>query len=165
MSEEIPLKPLGKEEVRKLELALLFGTLFRPDVLEKIRSAEDRLTWLDSLVIAAGALARDRAGYSTAKIAEELGRTESTIRNHLTGKTEAGKIIKETYELLRQKNGRLEIQLPLPTTEHVESKVRELTKKLEEQEKVINELKAEVTTLKEKLAKVRQTLEGLLSEI
>ncbi|MEM3692282.1 MAG: transcriptional regulator, partial [Candidatus Korarchaeum sp.] len=98
MSEEIPLKPVGKEDVRKLELALLLGTLLRPDVLEKVRSSEDRLTWLDSLVVAAGALARERAGYSASKIADELGRTEATIRNHLTGKTEAGKLVRETYD-------------------------------------------------------------------
>jgi len=55
---EVPLKPLGKEDTRKLELALIFGTLMRQDVLEKIRNAEDKITWLDSLIIASGALAR-----------------------------------------------------------------------------------------------------------
>ena len=97
---EIPLKPIGKENIRKLELALILGTLFRSDVLESIKIAEDKVTWLDSLIIAAGALARERGGLSISKIAEELGRTETTIRNHLAGKTEAGKIIRETYEKL-----------------------------------------------------------------
>lgn len=95
---EIPLKPVGKEEIRKLELALVLGTLFKPEVLESIRNAEDKITWLDSLIVAAGALARDRAGLPIGKIAEELGRTEQTIRNHLSKKTEAGKLVKNTYE-------------------------------------------------------------------
>ncbi|MEM5870260.1 MAG: transcriptional regulator, partial [Candidatus Aenigmatarchaeota archaeon] len=71
--DEIPLKPAGKEEIRKLELSLILGTLFRPDVLESIRMASDKVTWLDSLIVAAGALARERAGMTTSKIAEELG--------------------------------------------------------------------------------------------
>jgi predicted transcriptional regulator len=29
MSEEIPLSPIGREEIHKLEYALLVGTLFR----------------------------------------------------------------------------------------------------------------------------------------
>ncbi|MEM5832182.1 MAG: helix-turn-helix domain-containing protein [Candidatus Aenigmatarchaeota archaeon] len=95
---DIPLKPIGKEEIRKLELSLILGTLFRQEVLESIRNAEDKITWLDSLIIAAGAFARDRAGITISKIAEELGRSEQTIRNHLTEKTEAGKLVKQTYE-------------------------------------------------------------------
>ncbi|MGC8679463.1 MAG: transcriptional regulator, partial [Fervidicoccaceae archaeon] len=109
MSETIPLKPLGKEDIRRLELALILGTLLREDVLEKIRNAEDRLTWLDSLIVAAGALARERANYTIEKISEELGRSESTVRNHLTGKTEAGKLVKETYENIKTKGGILEL--------------------------------------------------------
>jgi probable regulatory domain-containing protein len=93
-NERSTLKPLGKEDIRKLELSLILGTLLRPDVMDAIRKAEDKLTWLDSLIIAAGALARERAGYSLGKIAEELGRTESTIRNHLTGRTEAGRLVR-----------------------------------------------------------------------
>lgn len=110
-NERSTLKPLGKEDIRKLELSLILGTLLRPDVMDAIRKAEDKLTWLDSLIIAAGALARERAGYSLGKIAEELGRTESTIRNHLTGRTEAGRLVKETYDNLVKAGGRLELEV------------------------------------------------------
>ncbi len=108
----IPLKPIGKEDIKKLELALILGTLFREDVIEQIRSAEDKVTWLDSLVVAASALARERAGIPVSRIAEELGRTEATIRNHLGGKTEAGRIVRETYKKLVEKGGELEIEIP-----------------------------------------------------
>jgi probable regulatory domain-containing protein len=61
---------------------------------------KDRITWIDSLAVAAGALAREKAGMSVSRIADELGRGEQTIRAHLTGKTEAGKLVRETYEML-----------------------------------------------------------------
>ncbi|MCE4614718.1 MAG: hypothetical protein F7B60_04225 [Desulfurococcales archaeon] len=67
MSTVIPLKPLGKEDIRKLELALIFSTLFRRDFVEKIKDAHVRLAWSDSLVVATGALAGERAGYTTTK--------------------------------------------------------------------------------------------------
>ena len=57
MSEEIPLKPLGRQDIHKLETALVIATLLRKDVLEKIRESTERLTWIDSLAVAAGALA------------------------------------------------------------------------------------------------------------
>lgn len=144
MSSEVPLKPVGKEEIKKLELSLILATLLRTDVIEAIRNAEDKLTWLDSLVVAAGALARERAGYSIVKIAEELGRTEATIRNHLTGKTEAGKLVKETYEKLLQNGGKLEIGFPSgASSEEVEAlkkRVDELEKKLENVKKTLQDL-------------------------
>jgi len=140
---EVPLKPLGKEDIRKLELSLILGTLLRPDVMEAIRKAEDKLTWLDSLIVAAGALARERAGYALGKIAEELGRTEATIRNHLTGKTEAGRLVKETYENIVKAGGRLELEM-LPGSKEVE------------------ELRAKVSELEEKLRRVKETLSSLL---
>jgi predicted transcriptional regulator len=67
MSEvEVPLKPLGREDIQKLEAVLLLGTCARArkDVIEKMRSADpkDRITWIDSLAVAAGALAREKAG-------------------------------------------------------------------------------------------------------
>jgi probable regulatory domain-containing protein len=148
MSEEVPLKPVGKEDVRRLELALLLGTLLRPDVLEKVRSSEDRLTWLDSLLIAAGALARDRAGYSASKIAEELGRTEATVRNHLAGKTEAGKLVKETYEEIKSKGS---LEIPIPTLgpqkeledrlKDYEAKLSELRSKLDDLQKIVDDMR------------------------
>ena len=36
--EEVPLKPIGREEIHKLESALLVGTLFRSEVLEALKS-------------------------------------------------------------------------------------------------------------------------------
>ena len=98
MSEEIPLSPVGREEIHKLEYSLLVGTLFRPEVLEELRNPSERLTWIDSLAVAASALAREKAKMSVSQIAEELGRTEATIRNHLQGKTKAGQLILKTYE-------------------------------------------------------------------
>ncbi|MGB9758489.1 MAG: transcriptional regulator [Thermoproteota archaeon] len=146
---EVPLKPVGKEEIKKLELSLILGTLFRPDVLESIRSAEDKVTWLDSLIVAAGSLARERAGVPTTKIAEELGRTETTIRNHLSGRTEAGKIVKETYEKML-KGEKLELTIGTQD-EKLKQENEELRQKVEE--------------LSNKLSRVRSTLEQLLNEL
>jgi probable regulatory domain-containing protein len=156
---EVPLKPLGKEEIRKLELALILTTLTRPDVIEKIRSAEDKLTWLDSLVIAAAALARDKAGYPVSVIAEELGRSEITIRNHLAGKTEAGKLVLESYEILRSTGGTLSI--PIATSSEIES----LRKRIAELESIIKEKDKTIKILNEKLAKVKHYLSETLKEL
>ena len=134
---EIPLKPTGKEDIRKLELGLLLGTLFRPEVLESIRNAEDKITWLDSLIIAAGALARERAGLTATKIAEELGRTEQTIRNHLTEKTEAGKLVKKTYESLVKGE---EVPFFLAEEERVKKLEEKLEKVKEKLEEILKEL-------------------------
>jgi len=152
MSEEIPLKPITKEDIRKLELALILGTITRPDVIEKIRKAEDKLTWLDSLVVAAGALAREKAGYTVDVIAEELGRSEATIRHHLAGKTEAGRLVRETYEMLVKSGGKLEI----PVVEAAQ--VQQLRKRVEELEQRVKELE-------EKLSKVRESLKKILEEL
>jgi len=189
MSGEVPLKPLGKEDVRRLELALIFGTLFRPDVLERIKNAEDRLTWLDSLVVAAAALARERAGYSVRRIAEEVGRTEATIRNHLQGKTEAGKLVKETYEMLVKAGGKLEIRPPkelaaigfgaaaqamgtagkgveeaLRKAEEerrkLEERVKELEKLKEGLEARLKELEERARKAEEELTKLKERVEG-----
>jgi len=134
---EIPLKPMGKEDIRKLELSLILGTLFKPEVLESIRNASDKITWLDSLIVAAGALARDRAGIPVTKIAEELGRTEQTIRNHLTEKTEAGKLVKATYESF-VKGEKLDIFVSTDT------KVRELEEKLKKVKERLEEIIKEI---------------------
>jgi probable regulatory domain-containing protein len=81
---------------------LLLRTVSRKDVMEKMRSADpkDRITWIDSLDVAAGVVAREKAGMSTSKIADELGRGEQTVKAHLTGRTEAGKLVRKTYEML-----------------------------------------------------------------
>jgi len=149
LSEEVPLKPMGKDEIRRLELALLLGTLLRPDVLEKVRSSEDRLTWLDSLVVAAGALARERAGYSASKIAEELGRTEATVRNHLAGKTEAGKLVRDTYEEIRRRGG-LEVQAL--------GAERELRERAERCEGIIRELRERIRELESAIIRLKELI-------
>jgi len=71
---EIPLKPLGREEIHKLESALLVGTLFRPEVIQFLSDPSERITWVDSLAVAAAALAREKANMTVPQIAEELGR-------------------------------------------------------------------------------------------
>jgi len=114
----VPIKPVGLKEVRELEIALIIGTMFRPDVIKEVMEPREFTTWLDSLAVAAGALAREKAGYTISRIAEELGRTENTIRNHLQGKTKAGKLVKETYNML--KTGKLKLVLPLPASQELE---------------------------------------------
>ncbi len=154
---EVPLKPLGKQDIKKLELALILGTLLRGDVLKKAIEVHDKLTWLDSLLVAAGALARERAGIPVYKIAEELGRTEATIRNHLQEKTEAGKLVKKTYDELVEKKGVLEIKLPeigLATEAEI-NELREKVKALEE----------ENAALKAKISYIKDELQAILSKL
>jgi len=95
---EVPLSPVGREQIHKLESVLLVNSILRPEVLEELKNPEERITWVDSLAVAAAALAREKAKMLVSQIAEELGRTEATIRNHLQGKTRAGQIVRETYE-------------------------------------------------------------------
>jgi len=138
----IPLKPLGKSEIQRLEMALIIGTLYRPEVLELIRDPAERATWMDSLAIAAAAFARYKAGMSVSQIAEELGRSEATIRNHLSEKTKAGKLVSETYEKLRRSELKLVIpfiKAPVaPPSEEVKV-LREEVEKLKESKKALEE--------------------------
>jgi len=152
MDEEIPLKPLTKSDVHRLETALMIATLLRSDLLDKIRNPEDRLTWIDSLAVAAGALARQRAGYTVPEIAEELGRSEATIRNHLQGKTEAGKLVQETYSKFIKEGVRIDI--PFLEETITPGKIKELEKKLEESEDRIKELSSKIENAKKKLEEV-----------
>ena len=126
----INFSPVGREEIRSLETALLIGSLFRPEVMEEIRNSSERLTWVDSLAVAAGALARSKAGMSTSEIAEELGRTESTIRDHLKGETKAGKIVLETFDLL--KKGELDVDKILLDTSTIKERLERVRKEIDE---------------------------------
>lgn len=81
-------------------MPLLLTALYSKETLEAIKEEKERLTWIDSLYIAAAALVRERAGISTSKIAEEIGVTEDTVRRHLRGETKAGQLIKNAYEKL-----------------------------------------------------------------
>ncbi|ASJ08267.1 hypothetical protein A3L11_03100 [Thermococcus siculi] len=154
---EVPLNPIGREEIHRLESVLLFATLFRPEVIELIKDPAERLTWVDSLAVAAGAIAREKAGMTISEMAEELGRTEATIRKHLKGETKAGQLVRETYELIKQgkldelvrnievlaKGGQVvaleEYERLKMEKEECESRVRELEAKMENIRKVLND--------------------------
>jgi probable regulatory domain-containing protein len=148
--EKVPLKPVGAKEVRELEIALIIGTLFRPEVLKEIMEPGEFTTWVDSLAVAAGALAREKAGYPLSKIAEELGRTETTIRNHLQGKTKAGQLVRETYEKMLR--GELKIALPICSPEDL--------KRMEELEEKVKKLEEKLNAVKEKTKELLQLIEG-----
>lgn len=106
---EIPLSPVGREQIHKLEAVLLVSSILRPEVLENLRNPEERITWVDSLAVAAAAIAREKAKMTIPQIAEELGRTEATIRNHLQGRTRAGQIVRETYEKIAREGVTIEL--------------------------------------------------------
>ena len=44
---------MSKDQIHKLETALLIGTLLSPEVMELLKNPEERLTWVDSLAVAA----------------------------------------------------------------------------------------------------------------
>lgn len=155
MSEvEVPLKPLGREDIQKLEAVLLLGTVSRQDVKEKMQSADpkDRITWIDSLAVAAGALAREKAGLSVPRIAEELGRSEQTVRFHLTGKTEAGKLTRETYEMLTRGEKILSFLI-----KDVEKTPKEGAERLEKAE-----IRQKLVKLQEEVEKIQKTLKEVI---
>ena len=173
---EVPLNPIGREEIHRLESVLLFATLFRPEVIELIKDPAERLTWVDSLAVAAGAIAREKAGMTVSEIAEELGRTEATIRKHLKGETKAGQLVRETYELIKAgkldelvrnvevlaRGGQLvameEYEKLRKEKEELEAKVRELEEKVRALEEENHELKA-------KLENVREILKDALERV
>jgi probable regulatory domain-containing protein len=164
----IPLKPLGKSEIQRLEMALIIGTLYRSEVLELIRDPTERATWMDSLAIAAAAFARYKAGMSVSQIAEELGRSEATIRNHLSEKTKAGKLVSETYEKLRRSELKLVIpfiKAPVaPPSEEVKV-LREEVEKLKESKKVLEEKLKQIQQELEVKTKEVETLQSKLNEL
>ena len=164
--EEVPLRPVGKQDIHKLEAALLIATLFRPDVLEEIQKAEERLTWVDSLAVAAAALAREKAGYTVPQIADELGRSEGTIRNHLTGKTKAGKLVRETYEKFLREGVKIELPEIVTRVAPVETeRERKLKEELEKVKKENEKLKKECEELKNKIAKLEEAKQKLEEKI
>jgi len=152
LSEEITLSPITREEIHKLEAALLIGTLFRPDVLDTLKKLEERLTWVDSLAVAAATLAREKAKMTVSKIAEELGRSEATIRSHLTGKTKAGQLVKETFERFSKEGVKLEF-IPIEPT--LTEEVKNLRKELENE-------KMQKQELEQKIQQVKKLLNELL---
>lgn len=132
---EISLAPVGREQIHKLETILLISSIMRPEVLEELKNPEERLTWVDSLAVAAAALAREKAKMPISKIAEELGRTEATIRSHLQGKTKAGQIVRETYEKIAREG----VKISLPEFAPIEE-VQRLRTELEEERRKRREI-------------------------
>ena len=161
----VPLRPTSKKEIMELETALIIGTIYRPEVIQLILDPHERATWVDSLAVAAAALARYKAGYTIPQIAEELGRSESTIRNHLKGKTKAGKLVLETYEMLAR--GELKLVIPIKGIVIPEEKLKELEERVRELEKENAELKEKLSQSanKEELEKLRKRLEELQKEL
>ncbi len=145
-AESVPLKPIGKEEIRKLESALLTMSLFSQETLQAIGNPHERLTWVDSLYVAAAAFARDKAGMTASQIAEEIGVTEATVRKHLKAETKAGQIIKNTYEKLKNEG----FNLAIPGCEDSQQ-----IKSLQEQLKAIQD---KITEAKDLLSKAMQVL-------
>jgi Predicted transcriptional regulators len=179
MSEEIyidltnvPLKPIGKKEISQLEIALIIGTLYRPEVLELIRDPVERSTWIDSLAVAAAAFARYKAGLTTSEIAEELGRSETTIRSHLNQKTKAGKLIAETYDKI--KKGELKLVVPFikapvaraeDELKALNTEIGRLREQIRALEHQVNELKQENTKLRTLLSEKDNELENIRKEL
>ncbi len=160
----VPLRPTSKKEIQQLEMALIIGTLYRPEVIELIRDPMERATWVDSLAVAAAALARYKAGYSIREIAEELGRSETMIRAHLHGKTKAGKLVLETYEKLAR--GELKLVVPFKgvhlTAEEYED-LKNAKKRVEDLERKVRELEERLKTLEEENARLKRQLENCLA--
>ncbi|MCD6373593.1 MAG: hypothetical protein J7L37_08655 [Thermococcus sp.] len=173
---EVPLNPVGREEIHRLESILLFATLFRPEVIELIKDPAERLTWVDSLAVAAGAIAREKAGMTVREIAEELGRTEQTIRKHLKGETKAGQLVRETYELIKQgkldelvrnvevlaKGGQL---VAMEEYEKLKKEKEELEARVKELEEKVRSLEEDNRKLTAKIENVRRILGDALSRI
>ena len=150
---EISLSPIGKEQIHKLETILLVNSILRPEVLEELENPEGRITWVDSLAVAAAALARERDKMTVSQIAEELGRTEATIRNHLQGKTRAGQIVRETFERIARDGA----DIILPTMLSSEE-ISRLKDELEREKKLRQEMQVF-------LEEAHRTLSQLLSKI
>jgi probable regulatory domain-containing protein len=158
MSEnQIPLNPVGRQDIHKLETILLTATLLRPEVLDMIRTSSERLTWVDSLAVAAGALAREKAGMTLSQIAEELGRTEQTVKKHLKEESKAGQLVKETYEIIKNliKEGK-DVNEVFPLIALGD------TKGLKEE---VERLKKEKEEIKQSLAKIKEDLETLVKKL
>ncbi len=160
----IPLRPTSKKEIQQLEMALIIATLYSPEVIELIKDPIERATWVDSLAVAAAALARYKAGYSIRQIADEVGRSETMIRAHLSGKTKAGKLVLQTYEKL--KRGELKIVVPflkVPKTmvEADLQAIREEKKKFEEE---LKKTKEELENLKKQYEDLKNKYDQLLHE-
>jgi probable regulatory domain-containing protein len=156
----IPLNPLGKNDIKKLETFLIIGTLYRQEILELIKDPNERSTWMDNLAIAAAAYARYKAGMPINLIADELGRPEETIRNHISGKTKAGSLIIETYEKI--KSGQLNLVLLFNSSNKELDDLKNQVKNLKEE---MEKLKGERDELKNIINNKEETIKSLQIEI
>lgn len=136
---EVSLNPVSKEEIRNLESALLVMTLFSKETFEALSNPTERLTWIDSLYVAAAALARQRAGMSIEQIADELGVSDMSIRKHLKGETKAGKMVLEAFDRLSKEG--LKIELPEIVQKSQEDIKLNIKNKIQEIEKILNDIK------------------------
>ena len=118
------------------------------------------------MAVAAAALAREKAKMTVSQIADELGRSEATIRNHLGGKTKAGQIVKETYERFLREGVKLELpsifELKQPSLEEA-IRSGEVVKR-EEVEKLKEKYEAEINDLKNQLSEAKKSLDELRSK-
>jgi probable regulatory domain-containing protein len=159
---DIPLTPFGARDEQKLEAALIVGTLYSPEVVELLKDPVERTTWLESLAVAAASYAKYKAGKPVSKIAEEVGRSEHTIRAHIQGKTKAGRLVISTYEKLKSGTLRLvvpfsgEIQLT-SVREGFEKEKEALMRKATELENRVSELQGEVERLRKELDACRES--------
>ncbi|MEM3157101.1 MAG: transcriptional regulator [Nitrososphaerota archaeon] len=179
MSEEISLTPIGREQIHKLESALLIASIFSPSVLSELQNPTERLTWIDSLAVAAAAVAREKAKMSVSQIAEELGRTEATIRNHLQGKTRAGQIIRETYsrflkegvkipispELFKIKQSYLMEENKTMEIESLKLEIESLKKQIQENQVKIKEYEELINRLRTNIERLVETINQCLTEL
>lgn len=150
---EVPVKPLSRREVKQLEAMLIIGTLFRPEVLQAALNREEIVTWVDSLAVAAAALALEKAGYTVGQIADELGRTEATIRRHLRGETKAGRLVRETYSMILK--GELKLAVPIVSPE-AEEELKRMQERLGELEKEVSQLRDSLAASQSQLEEMRQ---------
>ncbi len=150
---EVPLSPVGREQIHKLESVLLVNSILRPDVLEELKNPEERITWVDSLAVAAAALAREKAKMPVSQIAEELGRTETTIRNHLQGKTRAGQIVRETYEKIAREGTGITLPEAFASEEisRLKTELEEEKKRRQEMQKLLEDIRNTLTQLINKI--------------
>jgi len=164
-NEEIPLMPIGREQIHKLESALLIASIFSPRVLEELENPRERLTWIDSLAVAAAALAREKAKMSIPQIAEELGRAEATIRNHLQGKTKAGQIVRETYERFLREGVRIQLPAELFREKYARLVEGAETEKISQLQSELESLKARISEYESKLLEYQSRISEYESKL
>jgi len=116
---------------------------------------------------------------SVSQIAEELGRTETTVRNHLQGKTKAGQIVRETYnkflkegvktlmlpDLFKTKQTYLNEEERRAEIESLKAEVESLKNQLSEHQKRLKEREDQVNMLKTSLLKAMEIINQTLSEL